>query len=61
MDILIILSLALATDLVLREPPRCIHPVVWMGKVTTFLEKGGIGRRPLAQFVYGAGITVIQL
>ena len=53
-----ILSVALAIDLVLGEPPRAIHLVVWMGKVAAFLERGSIGRRPLVQFVYGAGIAL---
>ncbi len=59
MDILIILSLALAIDLVLGEPPRAIHPVVWMGKVIAFLERGGANHRPLVQFIYGVGITLV--
>jgi len=61
MDILIILSLALAIDLVLGELPRAIHPVVWMGKVIAFLERGGINRRPLVQFIYGTGITLVAI
>jgi len=60
-DIVLILSLALAIDLVLGEPPRVIHPVVWMGKVASFLEKGGIGRSPIAQFLYGLGITLVTM
>ncbi|MBA7621183.1 Cobalamin biosynthesis protein CobD [subsurface metagenome] len=59
MDILIILSLALAIDLVLGEPPRATHPVVWMGKVIAFLERGGTNHRPLVQFIYGVGITLV--
>ncbi len=59
MDILLILPTALAIDLALGEPPRAIHPVVWMGKVTLFLERGGFGQHPLAQFIYGAGITLV--
>ena len=58
MDTLLILLVALAIDLTLGEPPRPVHPVVWMGKVALFLEKGGIGRRPLAQFVYGMGMSL---
>ena len=61
MDILLILAIALAIDLAWGEPPRVIHPVVWIGKVTSFLERGSISRRPLAQFVYGCGITLIAL
>jgi len=59
MDFLIILSLALTIDLVLGEPPRPIHPVVWMGKIIAFLERGGANRRPLVQFIYGVGITLV--
>ena len=61
MDILIILSLALAIDLVSGEPPRVIHPVVWMGKVTSLWERGGIGQRPLAQFIYGTGMALVTI
>ncbi len=59
MDILLILSIALAIDLALGEPPNVVHPVAWMGKVASFLERGGIGRHPLVQFLYGAGITLV--
>ena len=62
MDILVILSIALAIDLVLGEPPRAMHPVVWMGKVISFLERGGgISQRPLVQFIYGSGITLVTI
>jgi adenosylcobinamide-phosphate synthase len=60
-DFLLILSIALAIDLALGEPPRVIHPVVWVGKVTSLLERGGIGLPPLAQFVYGVGITLLTI
>ena len=58
MDTLLILLVALAIDLALGEPPRAIHPVVWMGKVTSFSERGSISQRPLVQFIYGVGITL---
>jgi len=61
MDILLILSIALAIDLALGEPPRPIHPVVWMGKVASLLERGGISQRPLAQFVYGSVVAVVTI
>ena len=61
MDILIILSLALAIDLVLGEPPRVLHPVVWIGKVTSFLGKGAAGYPPVVQFFYGMGIVLVTL
>ena len=58
-DILLILLLAIAIDLALGEPPRPIHPVVWMGKVTSFLEKGGHDKPHLFQFFYGIGIVLV--
>jgi adenosylcobinamide-phosphate synthase len=60
-DILVILSIALAVDLALGEPPRLIHPVVWVGKVISFLERGHAGRSRFVQFVYGTVITVVTL
>ena len=61
MDTLLILLGALAIDLALGEPPRLIHPVVWMGKVASFLEKSGAGQRRLAQFVYGIGMSLFLI
>ncbi len=58
MDILLILLVALAIDLALGEPPRPIHPVVWMGKIASFLERSGNSQSRLAQFVYGMGMTL---
>jgi len=58
-DILLILSIALVIDLALGEPPPAAHPVVWMGKVISFLKRGGIGRPPLVQFAYGSVMTLI--
>lgn len=55
------LTIAIAIDFALGEPPRIIHPVVWMGKVASFLEKGGAGRSPSFQFVYGAGIVLVMI
>jgi adenosylcobinamide-phosphate synthase len=60
-DIVLILSLALAIDLVLGDPPNAIHPVAWMGKVASFLEKGGLGHPPIAQLLYGLGIVIVTL
>jgi len=57
----LILAIALAIDLVGGEPPRAIHPVVWMGKVTSFLGRGSISRSPRTQFVYGCGITLVTI
>ena len=61
MDFLLILAGALAIDLILGEPPRFMHPVVWMGKVTALLERRGVGQSRLAQFTYGTGITLFAI
>ena len=61
MDILAVLSIAIAVDLALGEPPRIIHPVVWMGKAIAFLERIGSFRPSLAQFIYGAGMVLVVI
>ncbi len=58
MDILIMLPLAIAADLALGEPPRLIHPVVWMGRLISFLERYGIGQPPRVQLVYGVAMAL---
>ena len=61
MTISLILLVALIIDLILGEPPRIIHPVVWMGKVASSLERGNVSHSPLAQLVYGTGMVLITL
>lgn len=61
MEILLILSLAIIIDLVLGEPPRVIHPVVWMGKVVSLLEKGSINQHSLVQLIYGVGLVMFTM
>ncbi|MFQ6121755.1 MAG: cobalamin biosynthesis protein [Dehalococcoidales bacterium] len=61
MDILLIVFLALAIDLALGEPPRAVHPVVWMGKVASLLEKGNIGQSSVARFWYGSGMVLVTM
>ena len=58
MDIILILLLALAFDLTLGEPHRVIHPVVWMGKVISSLERGVGSQSPAARFLYGLGMVI---
>lgn len=58
MDIVLMLTIALAIDLAAGEPPRAIHPVVWMGKVASFLERRMSWSSPAAQFAYGCAVTV---
>jgi len=59
MEILLILLLGLAIDVTLGEPPPVIHPVVWMGKVVSFLIRGVSGRSPKVQFLYGMGLVLL--
>jgi adenosylcobinamide-phosphate synthase len=61
MEVLLILLLGLAIDVALGEPPPVIHPVVWMGKVASFLVKGGAGRSHLTQFLYGLVIVLFTV
>ena len=58
MDITLILLLALAFDLTLGEPHRVMHPVVWMGKVISSLERGVGSQSPAARFLYGLGMVI---
>ena len=54
------LLLALALDLVWREPPAPLHPVVWMGRLIAFLERRAPGpERPMAALAAGLGIAVL--
>ena len=54
------LLLALALDLVWREPPAALHPVVWIGRLITFLERRAPGpERPAAALAAGLGIALL--
>jgi len=46
MEGLFILLLALVIDILFGEPPRVIHPVVWMGKVISFWQRLAPTSRP---------------
>ena len=61
MDILLILALALIIDFTLGDPPDTFHPVAWMGRVISFLDRGRLSRGPLFQFLYGAVITLLLM
>ncbi len=61
MHIIVVLFLALAVDLAVGEPPSFIHPVVWMGKAISFLERGANGRPPAYQLAYGLGMVLVML
>jgi len=60
-DVLIILSIALAIELAFGEPPRPVHPVVWMGKAASLLERYGVIISHRFQFLYGAGMTLLLI
>lgn len=61
MDTLIILALALAIDWFIGEYPNPTHPVVWMGKLASILERGDAKVPPLFQFVYGVIMTLFLI
>ena len=55
-----ILALALALDLAFREFPAWAHPVVWMGKLISWLERlGPSGRGRVSDFAWGAVMAVL--
>jgi len=61
MEGLFILLLALVIDVLLGEPPRVMHPVVWMGKAISFLERFAPTQGTRAQLVYGAGMLLLTI
>ena len=61
MEILLILFLALILDLTFGDPPNAVHPVAWMGKVTSCLRKGVKSRSRIVQFIYGTGIVLFVM
>ena len=60
MELILILSLALILDLAFGEPPSAFHPVAWMGKLISFLERFA-PQAQLAQLFYGTGIVLLSL
>ncbi len=61
METVLIIVLAVAIDLVLGDPPNAFHPVAWMGKVISFLEKAGLKLNHTGQFLYGMGMTLFTV
>ena len=58
MAVLLIFFLALIIDLVLGDPPNSLHPVAWMGRAISYLERVTIGH-PWFQFIYGLVMTLV--
>lgn len=59
MDILWLLALALILDFALGEPPDAFHPVAWMGRVTSFLERRRPSHVTSHHLAYGVMITLV--
>ena len=53
----VVLLLAVVLDNVLPEPPTRFHPVAWLGRAITLLERAA-PQRPEAAFMYGCGLVV---
>ena len=53
-----VLLIALALDILLPEPPSAVHPVVWMGKVISALERLAARAGNTAAFLLGALMAV---
>jgi adenosylcobinamide-phosphate synthase len=53
------LVLALALDWLVGEPPAALHPVVWMGKLISVLERHAPHAAPRCELLYGAGMTAV--
>ncbi|APV44241.1 adenosylcobinamide-phosphate synthase [Dehalogenimonas formicexedens] len=58
MDIVLILLVALAVEFTLGDPPNVVHPVAWIGKAISSLERLGFIGGKTYQFVYGAVATL---
>jgi adenosylcobinamide-phosphate synthase len=52
-----ILFVALALDITLGEPPAAVHPVVWIGKVVSTLERSLYGGTESAQRFKGVALV----
>jgi adenosylcobinamide-phosphate synthase len=53
------LLLALLWDAVLGEPPARLHPVVWMGRVVSFVERGAPAGRPALELATGVALALV--
>jgi adenosylcobinamide-phosphate synthase len=56
---LLILAAAALLDVAVGEPPNVVHPVVWMGRATTWLVARAPRHGAIAQLAAGAAIAVV--
>ena len=61
METILLIVLAVVVDLAFGDPPDAFHPVAWMGRVISFLEKAGLKLGPTAQFFYGMCLTLFTI
>jgi adenosylcobinamide-phosphate synthase len=55
----LVLVAAVALDLACGEPPAALHPVVWMGRLASALERRAPARGRVAQLFYGGLIVAL--
>jgi adenosylcobinamide-phosphate synthase len=58
LDIILILLVALAVEFTIGDPPNAVHPVAWIGKAITFLERLGFIAGKTYQFAFGMVMTI---
>jgi adenosylcobinamide-phosphate synthase len=56
-----VLGLAVLWDLAFAEPPTALHPVVWIGRLVSLLERRAPRDRPAAELAYGALTVALAL
>lgn len=61
MEIIVVLFIALAIDLVVGEPANAWHPVAWLGKLISLETKLAPQRGRLRQLAYGIVMVLITL
>src|SRR5215471_12406827 len=54
-----VLLAAVALDLFFGEPPNRLHPVVWMGSVTSHLQRFAPRKNPIAQLAFGVFVAAL--
>jgi adenosylcobinamide-phosphate synthase len=61
MEIMVILLIALALDLIFGEPPDAWHPVAWLGKLISLETRLSPKKDRLRQIAYGVTMVLITL